>query len=225
MQKLNRIISLLRKEYGESRIKNVKGPLEELVLTLLSQNTTDKNSRRAYENLMRLGPIGRLLNMPERKIARAIKVGGLNNIKAHRIKEILGEIEKRTSGLGLSFLRRKSTAAVLEFLRSLKGVGPKTAACVALFSLKKPVMPVDTHILRISKRLGLIPENTSLSKAHELLGEFVPVDKNLILSFHINMIRHGRQICHARNPECERCILRGSCNYCRLICGNKRRCN
>jgi endonuclease-3 len=140
-----------------------------------------------------------------------ISHAGLASIKAKRIKEILKEILRREGTLSLACLTSLKTADSLRYLRSLKGLGPKTAACVLLFSFGKPVMPVDTHIFRVTKRLGLICGNTSIEEAHEILTASVP--RHLIYDFHLGIIEHGRRTCHAQNPGCGVCVLYKLCRY------------
>ncbi len=212
--KIQKIISLLRKEYGTPLFDGYQEPLDELILTILSQNTSWQNCRRAFDSLREsFRDWEEVASADTRRIARAIKIGGLSRIKAKRIKEILKVIYQDKGSYSLLFLKKENLAKAHKFLISLKGIGPKTAACVLLFSCRKPILPVDTHILRISKRLGLIPEDTDLVKAHELLGKLVPSDKQNILTFHVDMIQHGRTTCKPRKPRCEDCVLKTICNF------------
>lgn len=216
MNKVQKIISLLKREYGTPQFDGYQNPLDELILTILSQNTSWQNCRRAFDSLKRsFKNWGQVASADTRKIAQAIKIGGLSKIKAKRIKNILKVVYEERGSYGLLFLKKEKLFDAHRFLISLKGVGPKTAACVLLFSCRKPILPVDTHILRISKRLGLIPEDTDLVKAHELLGKIAPPDKQSILTFHIDMIQHGRTICKPQKPRCQNCILKLLCLYYR----------
>ena len=135
--------------------------------------------------------------------------GGLSKIKAPRIKNILNQIKKEQGHISLDFLGSLSVSEAKDYLLGLPGVGEKTANCVLLFSLGKPCLPVDTHVFRVAKRLGLIDARTSIKEAHRLLQQQVPPSG--VYQFHIHMIEHGRKICHARNPECDRCILSNDC--------------
>ena len=128
-----------------------------------------------------------------------------------KLKDILNEIKKRQGRIRLAFLSRLDCESALVYLRSLKGVGPKTAACVLLFSFNKPVMPVDTHIFRVSKRLGLIGAKVGIEEAHKALTEMVP--KSLIYEFHLGIIEHGRRTCKAQNPRCGFCVLYNICAF------------
>ncbi|MBS7267718.1 MAG: endonuclease III [Candidatus Freyarchaeota archaeon] len=211
-EKVIRVIELLNREYGEKKWKKKFDPLDQLILTILSQNTSDKNSYAAFSNLKRKYPIWEdLISASEEGIAEAIRIGGLGNIKARRIKEALIAIMEKRNKLDLSYLKEISTQEALSFLTKLKGVGPKTAACVLLFSFGKPVLPVDTHIHRVSKRLSLIG-NADRLKAHKILQEMVPEEQ--VYSFHINMIEHGRRICKPK-PKCLECVLNGVCDSAR----------
>ena len=187
-------------------------PTDELVLTILSQNTNDTNRDRAYHRLAE-----RFLTWEEMEeadpaaLAEAIRHGGLADMKAPRIQAVLRRIKERFGTYDLSPLCAWDTAKALEWLRSLPGVGPKTAACVMLFSCEKTVMPVDTHILRVSKRIGLLPGNAGGTAAHAILGAAVAPEQ--VYPLHISLIRHGRLVCQARRPLCGVCVLRDLCAY------------
>ena len=204
------IMGLLAREYGPLSPPRRLGPLDELVLSVLSQNTSDKNSHPAFQALRQAFPSWEdLVQASEAQIARAIRPGGLHQIKARRLKAILREILQRRGKLELDFLRGLSLEEGREWLRSLPGVGPKTAAVVLLFSLGLPALPVDTHVHRVSLRLGLIPAGTSREKAHQLLEALVqPQD---IYPFHVYLLEHGRALCRARQPRCPRCPLNQLC--------------
>ena len=207
---MERIIGLLEQEYGKLEWHPDRKPLAGLVRTILSQNTSDVNSSRAFNALMStFGSWQAIASAPVQEIAYAIKVGGLSRIKAVRIKQILNEIEKERGCIGLDFLKSLSVPEAKDYLMRLPGVGEKTANCVLLFSLGKPCLPVDTHVFRVAKRLGLIDAKVSIDKAHYLLQQQVPPSK--VYQFHIHMIEHGRKVCHARNPQCDSCILRNDC--------------
>ena len=187
-------------------------PLSELVLTILSQSTTDINSRRAFESLKRRFPDWESARRARASsIAAAIRMGGLANSKSMVIKGALNEIKKRRGDLDLSFLHTSPVEEAREFLTSLAGVGPKTAACVLLFACNKKIFPMDIHILRIAKRIGLVPERFSDEQSHERMEKLVPPRKNY--SLHVNLIRLGRQICRPQNPKCDKCPLIEQCNY------------
>lgn len=203
---------LLEKEYGRKVLKPINDPLSELIATILSQNTSDNNSHRAYRNLKHnFSDWEELRKARLRKIVQSIKVGGLEKIKAERIKNILNQIYKEKGAVSLAFLKKWDTENIKEYLSHFTGVGDKTIACVLLFALGRPVLPVDTHILRVSKRLGLIPWKTDSKKAHILLQNKIP--PALVYPFHLNLIEHGRKICKARNPLCGDCVLFQKCEF------------
>jgi endonuclease-3 len=201
----------LDREYGAKRPPRRRtDPLDELVLTLLSQNTNDVNRDRAYAELRRRFPSWEeVMAAPAGRIEEAIRVGGLSRQKSTRLKAMLLEIKKREGGLDLSRLCGMERDEALDYLYSFKGVGRKTAAIVLLFSCGAPVFPVDTHIHRVSRRLGLVPVKAGADLAHDILDAAVPDD--LKFGFHINMIAHGRRVCRPRKPECGTCCLSRRC--------------
>lgn len=209
-RRLASIIELLEQKYGVPGRSRRRDPLESLIVTILSQNTNDVNRDKAYRSLRERFPSWQeILDARERDIAQAIRVGGLGNIKSKRIKEILGSIKREHGDFDLSFLRKLSPEEAEERLLSYKGVGLKTAKIVLLFTLGRNVFPVDTHIHRLSKRLGFVPENATREKTHEIMGELVPPEK--MYPFHLNLITHGRRLCTARNPRCPDCVLTPCC--------------
>jgi len=205
-----RIIELLDREYGTLPWRPHGDPIAELVLTLLSQNTSDTNSGRAFIRLLDAFPDWpSLLDADVKAIERAIQPGGLAPTKAPRLQAMLREVWSRCGSFDLSFLREWPLEEARAWLRSLPGVGPKTAACVLLFSLGRPALPVDTHVHRVAKRLGLVPEKTSAERAHELLEAMVTPEQ--VYPFHIQLIKHGRRTCTAQRPKCPDCPLRAGC--------------
>jgi len=213
---ITEIIDLLAKEYGTITWRSRTDPLSELIMTILSQNTSDLNSRRAFESLLtKFGSWEAVAEGSVEDIAEAIKIGGLAQVKAPRIKQILEQIQAQRGLLDLRFLKKMPVAEAKTWLRSLRGVGPKTAACVLLFSLGKPVLPVDTHINRVAKRLGLIDSRVSAEKAHEILGDMVP--PRYVYQFHIHVIEHGRRVCKAQRPRCRECVLLKVCPTGRML--------
>ncbi len=204
---------LLVQVYGDKRWRKHAEPIDELVATVLSQHTNDVNRDKAFRQLKRRFPNWeQVLHAPTRSIAAAIKPAGLSNQKAPRIKAILQRIVEANEGkLSLNFLAEMPVSEAMDWLKRLPGVGPKTAACVLLFSFGKPVFPVDTHIYRISKRLGWLDEKVSEARANELLDKVVPDEIKYRL--HLNMIAHGRKICKPQNPRCNECVLKHLCGY------------
>ena len=247
-ERVRECIDLLEGVYGLPKRRGL-GPVDQLVQTILSQNTTSPNTHRAFENLKRRFPdYQALLDAPDQEVSPLIRCGGLANIKTRRIKETLEKIreigdereigegrvsgeeretgEERVSGeemgmkggierarkagfINLDFLKGMDPEEARDLLVSLPGVGPKTAAVVLLFSFNMPFLPVDTHVNRLSRRLGLVPEGASIDEAERILEKITPRDK--YCSFHVNLIRHGRAICRARSPSCKECVMREIC--------------
>jgi endonuclease-3 len=209
----------LRKRFGPLEPPRRTDPLEELILTVLSQHTSDLNAGRAFEALRDAFPSWEdVVRAKPERVADVIRSGGLANTKAPRIQQILREIRERQGRYDLSFLRRRTDEEAREYLTSLPGVGPKTAAVVMSFSLGRAAMPVDTHVHRVSGRLGLIPPKTSADKAHRLLEDLVPPE--LRTSLHVGLIRLGREICKAGRPRCEECPLVDLCPTAPLFLGS-----
>ena len=204
------VIRLLRKAYGKAPARPKRDPASELVLTILSQNTSDVNSDRTYEALRRRFPAWEQVaeaDVPE--IAYAIKAGGLSQVKSVRIKQILQRILEERGDLDMTFLARMPIEEAKAWLRNLPGVGPKTVACVLLFSLGMPALPVDTHVHRVSRRLGLVGQKSSPEQAQQRLEAIVPAKQ--VYEFHINLIVHGRKTCLARTPRCPDCVFGDIC--------------
>ena len=200
----------LEELYGRPRLRPHRDPLGELILTILSQNTADTNSGRAFNAMMRrYGSWQEIAEAPPEELVETIRFGGLAQQKAPRIQAVLRAVENRSPAWDLSFLSDMPLEEARAWLRGLPGVGPKTAACVLLFALGLPAMPVDTHVERVAKRLGLIPEKMTADKAHEALEAFV--DAADYYRFHMLLIKHGRRTCSARNPACARCPLVERC--------------
>ena len=194
-------------DWGDSR-----PPLDELVCTILSQNTNDINRDRAYTRLKGRFPTWEeVRDANENDIVDAIRPAGLANQKGPRIQSILREITQERGRLDLTFLEEMSTSEVECWLTSFKGVGPKTAAIVLLFSLGKPAFPVDTHIYRVTGRLGLRPMKMTVEQAHVHLANLFPEDE--YGPAHLNLIRLGREICVARKPNCPVCPLQDICEF------------
>jgi len=210
------IIGRLEAFFGVPDRGQPKAPLSELIFTILSQNTTDTNRDRAYERLRGRFPRWEdVLNAEESEIEQAIRVGGLGPQKSKRIKAILVEIYEKTGKLSLDYLAQWRPEQARQALLAFKGVGHKTAAIVLLFSLGMPAFPVDTHILRVTGRLGLIPQNADAAAAHARLGALIPPDR--YYPAHINLIKLGRTFCKPRTPRCAECPLVPVCPYGRGV--------
>jgi endonuclease III len=214
------IIARLSALYGEPVWRPHGDPMSELVLTILSQNTSDANSGRAFMRLRsRFGTWEELLAASPDKIVPEIQAGGLSTIKAPRIKAALGAVYERRGSFDLEFLRDLPLEEAKAWLRELKGVGPKTAACVLMFALGRPALPVDTHVHRVAQRLGLVMAKAGAAEAHDLLEAILEPDE--IYPFHISLIKHGRRICRAQRPLCERCPLLDGCPAGQAFVGAK----
>ena len=184
--------------------------IDEIVMTVLSQHTSDVNSARAFAGLKaRFSSWEEVLDAPTEEVADSIRSGGIARVKAGRIQQILAQVEQREGGLDLRRLADLPDDEVNEYLCSLPGVGPKTAACVLLFSMRRPAFPVDTHVHRVARRLGLIGPKVTEAQAHSALGDQVPPE--LRYEFHVQLIRHGREICKPRMPLCSECVLLDLC--------------
>jgi endonuclease III len=194
-------------------------PIEELILTVLSQNTSDVNRDRAFSAMRERYPTWEAVAHADTAgLAAAIRPGGLSRIKAPRILAILAEIRDREGGaLDLSWMQTAPTRQVRDYLVSLPGVGPKTAACVIGFSLGRPALPVDTHVFRVARRLGFLDERTDAARAHDVMERLVP--PKLRLPMHVGLIRLGREICRAGRPRCEVCPLQNLCPTAPTVLG------
>ncbi len=213
-ERLAAITDLLEEEFGRPKRRPDPDLVGSLVQTILSQNTSDVNSGRAYDQLLEKFPRWELAEGANvRSIEAAIRSGGLARIKARRIKDVLREIREETGALDLGFLRETPTDEVIDYLQGFKGVGAKTAACVALFDLGREVVPVDTHVHRIVGRLGVVGAPRTRDETYEALRPVAPQGRSL--SLHVNLIRLGRAICHPRLPRCGECPLVRRCAYAR----------
>jgi endonuclease-3 len=196
-EKARIVYQRLQTAFGSPTWRNPLPPLDELISTILSQNTNDTNRDRAFEALRSRFPTW--------------EPAGLANQKGPRIQKVLREITAERGDLSMDFLANLAVEEARRWLMSFMGVGPKTAAIVLLFSLGKPAFPVDTHVHRVTGRLGLRPEKMNAEQAHDYLSKLFPAEA--YYAAHLNLIRLGREICHARNPECLRCPLNDVCDY------------
>jgi len=197
-EKLLEVIELLEKEYGIPKVKR-SGAIETMVKTILSQNTTDEARDLAYSSLRELGSWEEISSLPEEEIAKAIRTCGLQHNKARTIKEFL--LWARRRNFNLDFLCENPEESLIE-LKRIRGIGEKTAKVFLLFYCNAPLFPIDTHISRILKRIGISEKG---------IDEEIPEGKHL--SLHLNMIKHGRRVCKSRNPSCSSCSLRRLCDW------------
>jgi len=211
-QKAEKTCAVLICKYGKTVSDRKLPPIDELVMTILSQHTSDTNMIKAFDSLKnRYTTWEQVLEVPQNELAEVIRSSGMFNLKAKRIQSTLREINERVGRLDLSILEDMPLEKAKLWLTSLHGVGPKTAAIVLLFSFGKPSLPVDTHVWRVTKRLGIIGQNVSRERAHELLEQVIP--KDCIHSLNNNLVRHGREICKAQKPQCDICFLSDICDY------------
>lgn len=210
-QTVQRIYEALAAEYGRPPATHPKGkPIDVLVETILSQHTSDKNSHRAFLQLRRAFPKWTdILSANPRNIEIAIQSGGLAKQKSVRIQRVLQMIHDREGRISLARLRKMPDQEAYDYLTSLPGIGDKTACCVLLFALQRAVMPVDTHIHRIIKRLGWISASASPEAARAVLEEALPSE--VLYHMHVLLIAHGRQTCQAQRPRCSDCPIRQRC--------------
>ena len=204
------MVNRLRRRFGELEPPRRTDPLDELILTVLSQHTSDLNAERAFGSLRARFPTWRqLVAARSRSVADAIRSGGLANTKAPRIQSILREIHRREGRYDLAWMEDATDEEIRSYLVSLPGVGPKTAAVVLAFALGRAAIPVDTHVHRVTKRLGLVPARSTAEKADRALHDAVP--PTLRVPLHVGLIRLGREICKAGRPRCEECPLMDLC--------------
>jgi endonuclease III len=212
-RKAERVYRLLEARYGRVRRRRRRDLIDVLVRTILSQNTTDVNSDRAMERLrVRFPSWAAVRDAPVEAVVDAIRPAGLGALKAPRIQAALKTITEEGGGrLSLDFLRRWPAQRAKAWLRRLHGVGPKTAAIVLVFGLGKPAFPVDTHVYRVARRIGLIPQELSVEQAHDWMDALVqPARRG---AFHLLLVRHGRTVCRAGRPRCEVCPVARICAF------------
>ncbi len=209
--RLRRLDDMLRQMYGPKPLSPHGDPMGELVHIILTQNTSDANSDRTYAALRAAySSWEKLALAPPGDIADVIRMGGLADIKARRIGETIRKIRSDFGSVSLAALDAMDDARAFDYLTSLPGVGPKTAACVLLFALGRPVFPVDTHVHRVSNRMGLVATaNPAATQA--MLMPAVPHD--IVYQLHMNMVTHGRNTCKAGRPVCVRCLLQPECDW------------
>lgn len=210
-KKYRKATEILAQSYGVPEWHEPYDPVSQLVNTILSQQTNSANRQQAYDRLQARFPHWEtVMAAPVGEVQEAIKPAGLSNQKAPRIQNALRYIERERGELSLDFLQDMEVDDAKAWLTEIKGVGPKTAAIILLFVFHMPAFPVDTHVHRVTQRLGII-NDVSAGKAHTLLEEIVVEDD--YYPFHINLIKHGREVCMARNPRCAICPLQDLCDY------------
>jgi endonuclease-3 len=215
-KRIHAVDAALAKAYGPKPPRQRADPLDGLIGTILSQNTTDVNSHVAFASLKQRFPTWQEARRARTSsIAKAIERGGLANIKAERIKTILNQIHAERGELSLDFLCDLSMDEAAAYLRRFHGVGPKTAACVLVFNCGRPAFPVDTHVFRVASRLGWLTDKSTPESAHQQLQSAVPPE--LAYQLHLNMVAHGRRLCRPSDPKCSECPVRRYCRYYRDV--------
>lgn len=215
LAKARAVLALLRQEYGEPEWP-VLDPLGTLIETMLSHRTADPQTWAAYQELRRRFPTWQeVIDAPTAEVDEAIGRTTFHEQKAPRIQKVLKRVKEEHGSFDLDFLNDMPLEEANAWLQSLGGVGPKTAACVLLFACKRPVLPVDTHVHRVSIRLGLIGPKVSADEAHAQLLSLLPDPNNArdVLAFHRNMLLHGQRVCVWDRPKCEKCVLQEWCDY------------
>ncbi len=202
----------LLEAYGQPTWRNPLPAVDELVSTILSQNTNDLNRDRAFVALRARFPTWEAVRDAKvKEVIRTIKVAGLAYQKGPRIQQVLRSITKERGSLDLNFLAEMPMEEARSWLMQFKGVGPKTAAIVLLFSLNRPAFPVDTHIYRVTGRMGLRPAKMNVEQAHKQLEALLPPEA--YYAAHLNFIRLGREVCQARRPLCFKCPVVRLCDF------------
>ena len=205
---------LLNQEYRRRELVPRRSHMHELISTMLSHRTTHADEEKAYHTMLeRFGDWEGVMNADVNDLADAIKTTRYPEQKAPQIQNTLRMIEEERGEVNIDFLEDMPAEEATEWLMRLPGVGLKTATLVLLFNFKKPVMPVDTHVFRISQRVGLIGAKATANKAHTILLEMLPQDPVELYNFHIHMLRHGQRVCTFFTPKCEQCVLNSFCNY------------
>lgn len=209
---MDKVLRRLGKMYGHKQWKCRGKGIDVLVETILSQNTSNANSKAGYRQLRRrFKSWKQVADAPVEEVERCIRVSGLSRLKAPRIQAVLNRIKIDHGRFELEFLREWDARKAYEYLLAFDGIGPKTAYCVLMFAFGMKVFPVDTHIHRISKRLGIVSEKASAEQACEIMTPMIrPEDR---YEMHVQMIEHGRKTCRARNPKCNECLLLELCPF------------
>lgn len=211
-RKYKNVKEALTQVYGYPAWRQHLPPVDELVSTILSQSTSDTNRDKGFDALKARYPDWEAVrDAPAAEVVETIRPAGLANQKGRRIQAALRYLTEKKGVISLDHLNHMTVEEAKSWLMEIDGVGPKTAAIILCFAFGRPAFPVDTHVHRVTGRLGLIGQKVTAEQAHPILEEIVPPDD--YYAFHLQVIQHGREVCHARNPECGRCILQAECDY------------
>lgn len=212
--KLETALRRTEAHFGRQSRFSDRPALDRLIATILSQRTTYANEKKAFDRMMeQFGDWQGIMEAPEDELTQAISSSSYPEVKAPRIQQILRQVKEERGNFNLSFLGEIPLQEAIDWLMALPGVGHKTSAFVMLFSFRKPVLPVDTHVHRVSQRLGIIGPKVTEAKAHQLLLQMLPADANELLNFHKLFFKHGQRICTWSRPKCEECYLTDVCDY------------
>ncbi|MBD1396567.1 endonuclease III [Pontibacter sp. JH31] len=205
---------ILNQEYKRLELNPRRSHMQELISTMLSHRTNHADEQKAYYTMLdRFGDWEGVLNAPEDELAEAVSTTRYPLQKAPQIQQTLRIIKEERGEMNIDFLEDLPIEEAMAWLTRLPGVGPKTATLLLLFNFKKPVLPVDTHVFRVSQRVGMIGAKVTANKAHDILLEMLPKDATELFNFHKHLFWHGQRVCTWSYPRCEKCVLNGICNY------------
>jgi len=212
------VADILEETYGPFTLLPDGNALAQLIGTILSQHTSDINTARSFASLRQtFSTWDDVVKAEPADVVKSIRSGGLANSKGPRIQQVLSEVHERTGSYSLDGLSDMPVEDARRWLVSLHGVGPKTAACVLLFALGRPAMPVDTHVHRISQRLGFVGAKVNAEQTEHVLEDLLGDDPQQVYAFHKGLIAHGKTVCKARSPRCDECPLKDQCDYYRNL--------
>ena len=204
----------LNDQYGVQEIYGRADPMHELITTILSHRTTHANEEIAYKTMRTRFPSWEAVrDAPLPDLTDAIRTATYPEVKAPYIQQVLAHLFQERGEANIDFLHDLSTESALKWLTDLPGVGPKTATLLLLFNFKKPLLPVDTHVYRVTQRVGLIGPKVSANKAHDILLSYLPADATVLFNFHKHFYWHGQRVCTWYDPKCGECVLRTMCDY------------
>ncbi|MGM9511162.1 endonuclease III domain-containing protein [Larkinella sp. GY13] len=213
-EKTRLVHELLNQQYGIQAIRGRLEPLHELIATVLSHRTTHANEVTAFRTMMeRFGSWEAIRDAPVEELTAAIQTANYPEVKAPYIKQILSRIIAERGEANIDFLRDMTTEEAMTWLNALPGVGPKTSTLLLLFNFQKPVLPVDTHVHRVTQRLGILGPKVSAEKAHAILLAYLPQDATVLFNFHRHFYWHGQRVCTWSYPKCPQCVLKTHCDY------------